>query len=72
VKWHDGRMTENGHTLRHRLGRALGFKSKATRATEKLAARDQAREIERLAEGEHAPGNSEEEGERGGHRYLRP
>jgi hypothetical protein len=64
-------MTErqNG-TLLQRLTRALGFKSKSARAADLQAARDQAREIERM--GEHAPDHTDDEGEHGGHRYLRP
>lgn len=53
-----------------RLGRALGFKSKTTKATELLAARERAREIEEAAE--HSPSHFEDEAEHGGHRYLRP
>jgi hypothetical protein len=63
-------MAENTRTLMGRLGRALGLRSKTTRATEQLAARDQAREIEEVAK--HAPGYSEDEAEHGGHHYLRP
>jgi hypothetical protein len=66
-----GAMTEHRNgTLLARLTRALGFKTKSTRAAELQAAREQEREIERS--GEHAPGHSEDEGEHGGHRYLRP
>jgi hypothetical protein len=64
-------MTNNEKvTLVQRLARVLGFKSKRARAADLLAARDQAREIEHMAE--HAPGHTEDEGEHGGHRYLRP
>jgi hypothetical protein len=53
-----------------RLARTLGFKSKSARAAEVLAAQEQAREIEHM--GEHAPTHTEDEGEHGGHHYLRP
>jgi hypothetical protein len=55
-----------------RLARAFGFKSKRARAAEVLAAQEQAREIERTGEREHAPSHTEDEGEHGGHHYLRP
>ena len=64
-----GMTTHENGTLA-RLARALGFKSKSARAAEVLAAQEQASEIERM--GEHAPGHTEDEGEHGGHRYLRP
>jgi hypothetical protein len=64
-------MTEHRNgTLLQRLARVLGFKTKGARAAEVLAAQEQAREIERM--GEHAPGHTEDEGQHGGHRYLRP
>jgi hypothetical protein len=63
-------MTTHRNGTLARLARALGFKSKRARAGEVLAAQEQAREIEQM--GEHAPGHTEDEGEHGGHRYLRP
>jgi hypothetical protein len=66
-----GAMTEHQNgTLLARLTRVLGFKTKSTRAAELQAAREQEREIERVGEQEH--GHTEDEGEHGGHRYLRP